>query len=144
MNKKLQDVSRLYFDTNIFIYFLEENTCFSDSVEHVFGVCEKYNIDIVTSEITVTECLVGAHKKNNSALIEKYEAFFQSVAKSMSIIPVDSAILSEVPQVASLNHLKLVDSIHVVTAILYGCDGFLTNDKGISSDKMDVFILSEC
>ena len=42
MNKKLKNTSRIYFDTNIFIYFLEENTYFSDSVENVFNLCNKY------------------------------------------------------------------------------------------------------
>lgn len=143
MNKKLKNTSRIYFDTNIFIYFLEENTYFSDSVENVFNLCNKYNIEILTSEITITECLIGAHKKKNTELIETYQEFFKDIYKSISIIPVKSHILSKVPETASSNHLKLVDSIHVATALLYGCDSFLTNDKGISSDTMNVIILSE-
>ncbi len=143
MSKRLQDISRLYLDTNIFIYFLEENTDFSDLVASVFELCEKYNIAVFTSEITVTECLVGAYKKQSPTFIEKYEEFFQSVSEAITIIPVDSAILWEVPKITGSSNLKLVDSIHVMTAIFCGCDGFLTNDKAITSEKLDVFILSK-
>jgi predicted nucleic acid-binding protein len=100
-------------------------------------------IELFTSEITVTECLVGAYKKKNTALIEKYEAFFKSVSEAVNIVPVDSHILWEVPKLAGDSNLKLVDSIHVMSAVFCGCDGFLTNDKAIGSDKLNIMLLSE-
>jgi predicted nucleic acid-binding protein len=143
MNRDLKQISRLYLDTNIFIYFMEENAHFADRVARVFELCEAYNIELFTSEITVTECLVGAYKKKNTALIEKYEAFFKSVSEAVNIVPVDSHILWEVPKLAGDSNLKLVDSIHVMSAVFCGCDGFLTNDKAIGSDKLNIMLLSE-
>ena len=131
MNNQLKNISRLYLDTNIFIYFLEGHRELGETVSRVFELCEEYGIAVFTSEITITECLMGPHKNKNAELIEKYEAFFHSAAGTIGILPTDSSILWETPHIAAKYRLKLVDSIHVATAVASGCDCFLTNDKGI-------------
>ena len=145
MSKGLKEVSRLYLDTNLFIYFLEESTLFADKVEKVFNICEKENISVFTSEITITECLIGAYKKENLLLIEKYKDFFQEVSEIINIIPISSEILWDIPKVKAQSFLKLIDRLHITTAISCVCDGFLTNDKKIlvSDEMINVFVLSE-
>ena len=141
MSKKLQDISRLYLDTNIFIYFLEGNRKFNDAVERVFQICEEFDIAVFTSEITVTECLVGPYKQKNTELIQKYELFFQNTGGAISVVPVESRILLETPMNAAMFGLKLVDAIHVTTALACSCDGFLTNDDGIGPLNNDLSVL---
>ena len=43
MSKSLQETSRLYLDINLFIYFLEENTLFSDWFIGFMGTTKNYS-----------------------------------------------------------------------------------------------------
>lgn len=131
MSKKLQETTRLYLDTNIFIYFLEGDQRYNDAVEQVFRCCEEFNIAVFTSEITIAECLIGPYKKKSVELIQKYESFFEKTGDAISIVPVESSILWDAPNIAVQYGLKLIDAVHVTTAFSCGCDGFVTNDNGI-------------
>jgi predicted nucleic acid-binding protein len=145
MNNIFQNISRLYLDTNIFIYFLEAHETYVEAVAEVFKLCETYDIVIFTSEITITECLVHPYRQNNAALIEQYEAFFLSAENTIGLVPVESSILRDTPKTIAASRLKLVDGIHLTTALALGCNGFLTNDKNITStsESMPVIYLSD-
>lgn len=144
MSRQLKDISRLYLDANVIIYFLEENTDFWNKVEQVFQECEANNIQLLTSDITVCECLMRPYKDGNYALIALYEQFFQSTSKTVNIAPVETSILLETPKIASDTKLKTIDAIHLATAEFYSCDALLTNDKAFrSSEMVQIFQLSQ-
>ena len=145
MTNKLRDISKLYLDTNIFIYFLEGEPHIAKLVERVFQVCGEFDIAVVTSEITVIECMIRPHKQHNKAMIDKYQSFFDGAQDVISILPINSSLVQKIPLVAARFNLKLVDSLHVATAISDGCDGFLSNDHGIGpfDNSMTSLILSD-
>ena len=46
-------------------------------------------------------------------------------------------------EIAATASMKLIDALHVATAISSGCKFFLTNDRGIrSSEQLEVIVLS--
>jgi len=138
-------ISRLYIDTNIFIYLLEANPTFSGLAAQAIEMAGERGISLVTSEIAVCECRVGAYRRKDQELIDLYEAFFDEIADELEIVPMDSDIIWNAPKLAGSIGLKIVDSLHVSTALVAGCDGFLTNDYGIPSlkDEMEVIVITD-
>lgn len=130
-----ENISRVYLDTNIFIYLLEGEARFADPVAEIFAEADARGITLVTSDFAVCECLVGAYRRDDPELIAQYEAFFAEAAQVFEILPAQSDILARAPQLAGALRLKILDSLHVASALIAGCDGFLSNDAGIPSIK---------
>jgi predicted nucleic acid-binding protein len=126
-------ITRLYLDTNIFIYLLEGEPRFADPVADIMTEADARDITLVTSEFAICECLVGAHRRGDPDLIAQYEEFFEEAAQALEIIPADSGIMAQAPAIAGTLRLKILDALHVASALIAGCDGFLTNDAGIPS-----------
>lgn len=121
----------LYFDTNIFIYTIEGHEHYLNLLEQLFNFVFENELIVVTSELTLAECLVKPIKDGNKKAIDTFTTHIRSndVLKVKSIsrkILVDSATIR-----AELN-LKLPDAIHVATAIDQDCKTFITNDKKLS------------
>jgi uncharacterized protein len=126
--------NRIYFDTNIFIEMIEENSreagqLLIDLFSSNDGSQPAY---IFTSELTLAELLTGPYKKNNQELINTYDNIL-TPGGNLVMCPVSRELLWQSAVFrAKYTSMKLPDAIHVTTAIAYGCTHFLTADKGIS------------
>ena len=123
--------SRIYVDTNIFIYLIEGNPERTRSVIEIFQDIVNADAIVVTSEMTVAECFYGASKQQNLAAITAYEALFSST--DIEIIPLDGALAKRAAISGAELSLKLIDSLHYICALEEGCDFFFTSDKRFKS-----------
>jgi predicted nucleic acid-binding protein len=121
-------IPSIYIDTNICIYFIELNEEFSENTTHVIKQLYTQGTKIITSELTLAECLVGPIKNKNLELVSLYTEFLQN-RESFSVIPVSKAILLESATIKSENNVTLPDAIHLATARLAGCHHVLSNDR---------------
>ncbi len=143
MSKTLADIKNLYLDSNILIYLIEGNKNVAGSVISAFNEIDEFGINLVTSEITLTECFHGPFRDDNEQLAEEYGRLF-SQENFIQQIPANRDILIEAARIAGLTKLKTVDAVHFATAEHFGCDGFLTNDRAFrSSGQVKVIQLSE-
>jgi len=126
-------ITRLYLDSNIFIYLLEGEDQFSVPVGEILEEADARGVTLVTSEFAICECLIGAHRRGDPELIAQYEAMFEEASQSIEILPAQSRVLVRAPDIAGALRLKILDALHVASALIAGCDGFLTNDAGIPS-----------
>ncbi len=60
-----------------------------------------------------------------------YDAFFRETAL-IQLTPVDGPLLMRAAQVGASSGLRLLDAVHVVSAIEAGASHFLSNDQAIS------------
>lgn len=132
MNKDIASARRIYADSNTLIYLVEGSPEFLPVVERFFRYAGDNGIPLVTSEITIAECLHGAHKAGSEALAAEYLEIFQDI-DIFSLVPVERDILERAARIGAEQKLKLIDAIHVTSAIETGCDVLVTNDKGIRS-----------
>ena len=132
MVKILTGITRLYLDANILIYLLEGDEETQERVHKLFVAVDEQKIDLVTSEITITECLIGAIRDQNPQLIEAYNNLFAE-SGFLQLAPVSRNILVQSAKTSALLRLKTVDALHYTTAIQSGCDGLITNDKAFKS-----------
>jgi predicted nucleic acid-binding protein len=143
MNNDVSSASRIYADSNTLIYLVEGSPEFLPFAEKLFRYAGEQGIALVTSEITIAECLHGAHKQGSEALAEEYREVFRDM-DVFNLVPVAREILERAAKIGAEQKLKLIDAVHVSSAIDAGCDVFVTNDRGIkSTPDLRVVQLSE-
>jgi predicted nucleic acid-binding protein len=121
-------MSRIYFDTNILAYLSEYPSTFGPVAEAFLARCLRAKQQIVTSDLAVAEWIYGVFKQGRPDIAEAYRL---TVADGSQFrrLPVTSAAFDLAPRIGPGFGLKLLDALHLATAIEAGCAGFVTNDR---------------
>lgn len=120
--------SRIYLDTVVFIYTVEQAAGYQGLLANLWNQVESQNVTIFCSELIWTEILVVPLRQKNTILMDSYEALLSS--PGIQLAPVTSPILKEAAQLrARVASLRTPDAIHLATAKLWDCCQFVTNDK---------------
>jgi predicted nucleic acid-binding protein len=134
MTRSLAGTTSLYLDSNILIYLVEGHSNLNELVLAAFREVEIHEVALYTSEITVTECLNGAYRAGLEELAQEYLELL-GTEDFITMLPVDGDVCIEAARLAATHRLKTVDSIHLASATLAGCQSLLTNDGGFHSTK---------
>lgn len=126
--------SRLYLDTNLFMYAVEGHEQYAEVLGRLFGIIATQKIPVLTSELTLAECLVMPLKTGNTVLAARYQQHLRTHA-GLECIAVSREILLEAARLRAMTNMKLPDAIHVATAVVMQCDMFISNDKGIRTPE---------
>jgi uncharacterized protein len=125
---------RLYLDANIFIYAFENTDEKSERLRALIAATSSpAHRFLATSELTLAEIIVGPLRNENQRLIEIYEgitignSFVYVGTVSRDVLWLAAVLRSENRQ------LRLPDAIHLATAMLFGCDYFLSGDLRLSA-----------
>ena len=117
-------------DTQIFIYFIEEEDRFLPLVKPLFEAIDRGDLVGVTSGLSLMEVLVVPYRSGNSALADRYEALLTN-SRGLRFIEVDRRLLKAAAQLRATFKLKPPDAIQVAAALVGDCNSFLTNDRRI-------------
>jgi predicted nucleic acid-binding protein len=126
---------RVYMDTNIFIYFLEQREGYFECVAPIIEACEAGKFIGYTGDVAVAETMIQPYREDNLSLVANFKAFFAS-ENFLSIQSHDAAIFDLAAQLRAKHGMKLIDALHYATALKAGCSFFLSNDAGIKSDTL--------
>jgi predicted nucleic acid-binding protein len=118
---------RIALDTNIFIYWLEENPRYLTITDLVFSRIEEPNCEAVTSIITMTELFVPAYREGNQLRVSAYHGILTTYL-NLRWIAVDMPIADLAAQLRAEHKLQTPDAIQAATALCTGATGFVTND----------------
>ena len=125
---------RLYLDANIFINTFEARDEVGAAVLQLLLSQNPTRPEIVTSDLTLAEVLVGPFRERDDSLIETYEGWLIS-NPAIVLAPVQrDALVAAALLRADYPTLKLADAIHVAIAIGMECSKLLTADKKLSGD----------
>ena len=123
----MKKIKRLAVDSMIFIYLLEGNSKFVDSIKKKLGDAE----EVIFSTFGLAEVLTGFEKTGDIKGKLQFLSFVESY-KKMSVIGfgkqealIFAKLRAKYPQV------KPPDAIHLATALSARADAFLTNDSGL-------------
>jgi|UniRef100_Q07K43 predicted nucleic acid-binding protein len=116
--------SRVYFDSNIFIYAAEGKAEIAAPLEQLFSVLQARTGIAVTSELTLAEVLPKA-----DGILRRYYMNLIAWSGIFELRTVSRDILIETASYRRIAGMpKLADSIHVVTAVRSGCGRVLSSD----------------
>lgn len=121
----------LGIDTNIFIYFLTNNSEFHDQANSLFKFFDLEAQKIITSIITITELLSFPASE---AILKTLEQDFNAIPNLQALV-VDSNIAIEAANIRRTYHYRLPDSLQLATATISKADVFLTNDLKLKEFK---------
>lgn len=139
----LQDIQHLYIETAPLIYYVEENPIYVDLMDAVITVVERVPIEAVSSVITLTEVLAQPIKLKKAELEWEYRSILMDSGE-FSLLPVDTSIADAAANLRARYNLRTPDALHIATAIVVGCDAFLTNDAGFKRvTEINVLVLDE-
>ena len=114
---------RMYLDTNILIYLLEQHGTYSRQVAQALEESTQSAEKLVTSTITVTEFLAGTAASSLSTL---------QMIPRLLFISLDEALAEQAALLQRKNNLQIGDAIHLATAIENQAKVFFTNDKQLA------------
>jgi predicted nucleic acid-binding protein len=119
----------VYFDTSVLIYSVETHAAYWPLLQPFWEAARSGIIGIGISELGILETLVGPLRSNDARLVTAYEEVFQ--ATEVRPMRVSGEVLREAARLrATYPSLRTPDAIHAATALLNGCEMFLSNDTG--------------
>ena len=126
-------MSRIFWDTNLFIYLLEG-----------YGELSKRTIDLrtrmlargdqlLTSTLTLGELLVKPIEQGETELCKKYET---ALTTTCLLLPFDRSAAKVYAQLRSDRSLRAPDAIQLACAAANGVDLFITNDARLQGKQV--------
>ena len=134
---------RTYLDANVFIYALDAYSPFVSDLTDLFSAIENLTLPAITCELTLAELLVKPFQDNDAETEQRCRAALQERG-GLTVVPVDLNTLVESARLRAGAGLKLPDAIHIASALIAGCEVFLTNDRRLRAvSGLEVLLLSE-
>jgi len=123
----LPEGAKVYLDANILIYIVEKHPQWGGLLQTLLEAAHLRRLTLMTSHLSVLECLVIPTREQNNQLIQAYrEHLFESdlVLLAITLDVIQTAVNLKASHVG----LKTPDAIHLATAMLHQADLVLTND----------------
>ena len=118
----------VYIDTMTLIYTVERYPAYWPLLEPMWQAAQAGTIEIVSSELTLLESLVGPLKKGDPALEQAYEQAL--LGTEMRLQSITQSILREAARLRATTKLRTPDALHAATGQQVRCVLFVTNDVG--------------
>lgn len=120
-------MSRIYWDTMLFIYWLEEHPTFAKRVDEIRHRMEDRHDQLITGAFTLGEVLAGAYRKAAVQRADDVRRLLRNVVAE--IVPFTAETADRYARIRGTLHVSPADAIHLASAAQAGTDLFLTNDK---------------
>ena len=121
---------QVYLDANVFIYAVEGFEKYAGICKVILKSVEEMKIHAVTSELTLSEVLVGPFKAKNPELVKLYGELL-SDQDDLTMARVSRPILVKAAELRASLGLKPPDAIHVATALVHNSKFFFTADRSL-------------
>lgn len=126
-------MSRIFWDTNLFIYFLEDYGQFTKKTEDLRNKMLARGDQLFTSTLTLGEVLVKPTREGRTDLCRQYE---QLLAAAAVLLPLDVAAARIYGTLRSDRSLKAPDAVQLACAAAAGVDLFITNDARLQNKQV--------
>lgn len=122
-------MSRVFFDTNLFIYLIEQLQPQHDRVRDILARMRDRDDALHASTLTLGELLVKPIEAGNAELSEGYERLMRG---SVTLVPFDVEAARAYARIRQDRSIKAPDAIQLACAAAAGTDLFITNDDRLS------------
>jgi predicted nucleic acid-binding protein len=127
-------MSRIFWDTNLFIYLFEGYGRFSERVKELREAMLARGDQLLTSTLTLGEVLVKPIESGNRELALRYE---QAISTAALLLPFDAKAAKLYAALRGDGTLRAPDAIQLACAAAAGVDLYLTNDARLSARHVE-------
>lgn len=120
-------MSRIYWDTMLFIYWLEDNPQYARRVDAIYARMKKRQDQLLTGAFTFGEVLAGVYRRGAGQRAEEVRRQLQDLVAEVVPFTVETA--DHYARIRGTLGLAPADAIHLASAAQAGTDLFLTNDR---------------
>lgn len=122
-------MSRIYWDSMLFIYWLENNPLFAKRVAAIHSRMQQRQDQLITSAFTFGEVLAGAYRQGVPHQADEIRGLLLSVVSEVVPFTVEAA--NHYARIRGTLGMAPADAVHLACAAYAGTDLFLTNDKAL-------------
>jgi predicted nucleic acid-binding protein len=123
-------MSKVFFDTNLFIYMFEGLEPFRSRALEIRKRMIDRRDQLVTSTMTLGEVLVKPTRLGQASLVDQYDRAIRSAAQVVSF---DPQAAWRYASLRAAHTLRNADAIQLACAAHFGVDLFITNDEKLRS-----------
>lgn len=127
-------MSRVFWDSNLFIYLLESHGPQFELVNNLRKAMLLRGDQLLTSTLTLGEVLVKPFERNDEDLAKKY---MEAIATASITIGFDVRAARIYARLRSNRSLRPPDAIQLACAAAAGVDLFITNDARLHSIQVE-------
>jgi len=140
----LHDVDRVFLDTAPVIYFLERHPKYYEPMAGFFRFRAERHITVVTSPITLAECLVHPINRRLEPLVAAYKRLMLEAAETHFAV-IDAEAGEYASRIRVSMQIPLMDALQIAVAVTSECQAFLTNDKRLAkATDINTLVLDDC
>ena len=126
--------SRVYWDTMLFIYWIEEHPDYVGQIDRILARIEARGDQLCSSAFGIGEVLVGALKYGDRRRADAIRKAMRP--PHIELLPFDTGAAEHYAEIRALHGTSAPDSIHLACAAAAGVDLFLTNHAKLT--RLDV------
>lgn len=127
-------MSRIFWDTNLFIYLFEDFGGLSKSVVALRRRMLERGDDLFTSALTLGEILVKPLSRSDAALCGSYE---KAIHASANVLVFDARAARRYAAIRHQTSIKAPDAMQLACAAEAEVDLFITNDRRLQGQQVE-------
>jgi predicted nucleic acid-binding protein len=126
-------MSRIFWDTNLFIYFLEGNNQLSSATKQLRRKMLVRGDQLLTSTLTLGEILVKPLERGDTRLCRAYE---EAIIRTAFLLPFDTTAAWNYATIRRDRSLRAPDAMQLACAAGANTDLFVTNDHRLHGKQV--------
>ena len=139
----LNRITRLGIDTAPFIYFIEKNPKYYQTIKQIFKKLDRENFVAYSSVITLTEVLIQPFISGKKEIARMYQDILLQ-SRNFTVVEINPEISIKAAELRAKYSLRTPDALQIAAVLSVNCEAFLTNDKSLRKVKeIEVLILDE-
>ncbi|MDP2735009.1 MAG: PIN domain-containing protein [bacterium] len=126
-------MSNVFWDTNLFIYLIEDYEDLSEKVASLKKRMNERNDKLYTSSLTLGEILVKPVEEQEESLVRQYQ---DTLKMGTHLLSFDEAAAVQYARIRRDRSIRPPDAIQLACAAAAGMDLFITNDERLSQKSV--------
>lgn len=121
-------------DSSLFIYLIEQNERYFEQVKSIFSDIQTDKLEGLFANLGLIEILTGPKQVQAYELVHEYRTLINDFP-NLTITNLNEPVIDIASDLRAQYKIGVPDAVHIASAIVYGADTFITNDKALKKVK---------
>jgi len=124
----MPNFKKIFLDATPVIYFIQQDENFFEQAKKIFKFIKEKNFKVISSDVTTAEACVYAYRQKNFDWLNAFDNLMKFL--DVKTLHTTEEIARKTSKIrAEYKSFETPDAFQLATAVISGCDIFLTNDK---------------